>query len=157
MIQPNLPIPLAFHYRSHFLILLFHSSSRFAPWLPSPPLSPFPSLCLLCYLCIPLPCSFPPSIFVSLSHPRCSCLHFTLAPHSHFYHFLSNSHRPRGSGNGECRVLMLHAVTGIDIKGRKPCWTASQKFCTELSWVITIKKIKSLSKTVCVFCQEKRS
>lgn len=41
MIHPNLPIPLAFYYRSNFLILPFLSTSCCAPWLPSPALSLF--------------------------------------------------------------------------------------------------------------------
>lgn len=73
MIQPNLPIPLAFYYRSHFLILLFLSSPRGPPWLPSPPLSLlYPSACFAISASLYLALSPPRSLSLSLSSPTVS-------------------------------------------------------------------------------------
>lgn len=119
MIQPNLPIPLAFYNRSHFLILLFLSASCFAPWLPSPALSLFYPwaffvISVSLYLALsPLdPC---PSLFRS---PHCFSLHFTQAPYSCFYHSLSNRYAAgkwRVPGSNAARWFFVSDYNNLDL------------------------------------------
>ena len=135
MIQPNLPIPLAFHYLSHFLILLFHSSSHFAPWRSSPPLSHFyPWACSAISASLHLALSPPFRLRLSL----CLCLHFTFAPYSCFSHFLSIRHRPRGeergSGIGGHRVVMPHIVIAFDTMGGKTLHMSNCNSDSVFSW-----------------------
>lgn len=120
MIQPNLPIPLAFYYLSHFLTLLFLSSSRVAPWLPSPPLSLlYPSACFAISASLHFALSSPPSLSPSRS-PSPSSFHSRSIFPFYFYHPLSIRHRPgegRGLGDGERRVVMPHIVIAVDTMG----------------------------------------
>ena len=124
MIQPNLPIPLAY-----YLSLVF-SSCSFSPPLASPLgyhhllyLSSIPQLALLSLH--PSTLLFPP---LHLCPPLALTLrlHFTLATYSHFffYHPLSIRHRPRGRERLRGRRAPGCDATHRDCRwhqGRKPC------------------------------------
>ena len=83
------------------------------------------SLSLLCYLCIPPPCSFLPSIFVPLSLSLSVFISLSLhIPISFFYHPLSIRHRPRGRERLRGRRAPGCDATHRDCRwhqGRKPC------------------------------------
>ena len=122
MIQPNLPIPLAFYYLAHFLLLLFLSSSRHAPWLPSPPLSLFyPWACSAISASLHL-ALFPPAIFVSLALSATVSVFISVLLHILIFFivpYLSDTGRGKGRslGNGERRALMPHVVIVVDTMG----------------------------------------
>lgn len=121
MIQPNLPIPLAFSYLSHFLLLLFLSSSRLAPRLPSPPLSLLYPCAISASLYVAL---FPLLLYLCLCLPRCFCLHFTLSLHILFFIAPYLSDAGRGEGRG------LGSWEGCDAARRDWRWHHGRKPCT---------------------------
>lgn len=137
MIQPNLPIPLAFYYLSHFLTLLFLSSSRVAPWLPSPPLSLlYPSACFAISASLHFALSSPPSLSPSRS-PSPSSFHSRSIFPFYFYHPLSIRHRPRGRERLRGRRAPGCDATHRDCRrhhGRKPsaCPFASDQHNSDL-------------------------
>ncbi len=115
MIQPNLPIPLAFHYLSFSHLAL----SLLLSLCPLATITSFISSLsssLLCYLCIPLPCSFPRSIFVSPSLAVSVFISVLLHILVFIAPYLSDTDRGegRGLGNGEHGVLIPHIVIAPD-------------------------------------------